>query len=63
MKSRSILFASYEPVHAKIVRNFQKQNVTREDPQAYANRYGSQLFDPNIVVQQARAVGVMEDLV
>ncbi|CAF0807383.1 unnamed protein product [Rotaria sordida] len=53
---------TYEPVHAKIVRNFQKQNITREDPQAYLKRYGSQLYDPNLVIQQARAVGVIEDL-
>jgi hypothetical protein len=59
----SFFFGSYEPVHAKIIRNFQKQNVTREDPQAYSNRYGSQLYDPNLVIQQARAVGVIEDLV
>ncbi|CAF3346207.1 unnamed protein product [Rotaria sp. Silwood1] len=53
---------TYEPVQAKIVRNFQKQNVTREDPQTYLKRYGSQLYDPNLVIQQARAVGVIEDL-
>jgi hypothetical protein len=54
---------SYEPVHANIIRNFQKQNVTREDPQLYLTRYGSQLYDPELVIQQARAVGVVEDLV
>lgn len=54
---------SYEPVHAKIVRNFQKQNITREDPQAYLKRFGTQLFDSNIVIQKARAAGVVEDLV
>ena len=54
---------SYEPVHAKIVRHFEKRNVTREDPQAYVTRYGTQLYDSNLVVQQARSVGVLEDLV
>ncbi|CAF0931354.1 unnamed protein product [Adineta ricciae] len=53
---------TYEPVHANIIRNFQKQNVTREDPQLYLSRYGSQLYDPELVIQQARAVGVVEDL-
>jgi len=54
---------SYEPVHAKIERHFQKQNVVREDPQAYTNRFGEQLFEPTAVIQQARAAGVVEDLV
>lgn len=63
LQSNSISFVSYEPVHAKIIRNFQKQNVVREDPQAYVNLYGSLLCDPNLVIQQARAAGVIEDLV
>jgi hypothetical protein len=54
---------TYEPIRARIIRNFQKQSITREDPQVYLNRYGSQLFDASLVVQQARAVGVTEDLV
>jgi hypothetical protein len=58
-----LLQFSYEPVHAKIERHFQKQNVIREDPQAYANRFGEQLCDPTAVIQQARAAGVLEDLV
>ena len=57
------MFFSYEPVRANIIRNFQKQSITREDPQVYLNRYGSQLYDANLVVQQARAIGVVEDLV
>ncbi|CAF2232566.1 unnamed protein product [Rotaria magnacalcarata] len=56
------IIITYEPVHAKIVRNFQKQDVIREDPQAYAKRYGSQLCDYNLVIQQARAAGILEDL-
>jgi hypothetical protein len=55
--------SSYEPVEAKIMRNFEKQRVIREDPQAYESRYGGELFDPNVVEQQARAIGVLEDLV
>ena len=53
----------YEPVHAKVERHFQKQSIIREDPQAYANRFGEQLHDPATVIEQARAVGVLEDLV
>lgn len=54
---------SYEPIHAKIERHFQKQGVVREDPQAYVNRFGEQLCEPTAVIQQARAAGVLEDLV
>ncbi len=54
---------SYEPVYAKIERHFQKQNVIREDPQAYSNRFGDQLCEITEVIQQARAAGVLEDLV
>lgn len=54
---------SYEPIHAKIERHFQKQGVVREDPHAYITRFGELLCEPNDVIQQARAVGVLEDLV
>ena len=54
---------SYEPVHAKIERHFQKHNIVREDPQAYISRFGEQLCESSAVVQQARAAGVLEDLV
>lgn len=57
------MFFSYEPVHAKIERHFQKQNIIREDPQAYINRFGEQLYDSSAVIEQARAAGVVEDLV
>ncbi|CAF1062054.1 unnamed protein product [Rotaria sordida] len=53
---------TYEPVHAKIERHFQKQSVIREDPQAYTNRFGEQLVEPAVVIEQARAAGVLEDL-
>ena len=58
-----MLFYSYEPVYAKIERHFQKQNVIREDPQAYANRFGEKLCESAAVIEQARAAGVLEDLV
>jgi hypothetical protein len=54
---------SYEPIQAKIERHFQKQNVIREDPQAYTNRFGDQLCEPTVAIEQARAAGVLEDLV
>jgi hypothetical protein len=37
--------------------------VTPENPQAYIQRYGASLFDATALVQQARAAGVIEDIV
>jgi hypothetical protein len=37
--------------------------VTPENPQAYLQRYGAQLLDAQTLVQQARAAGVVEDIV
>ena len=53
----------YEQAQVRIVRNFQKLGVTLENPQAYVARYGAQLLDAAVLLQQARAAGVVEDLV
>jgi hypothetical protein len=37
--------------------------VTPENPKAYISRYGDQLLDPQTLVQEARAIGVFEDIV
>jgi hypothetical protein len=37
--------------------------VTPENPQAYIARYGAQLLDAQTLLQQARAAGVVEDIV
>ncbi len=37
--------------------------VTQENPQAYLQQYGAQLLDAATLVQQARAAGVVEDIV
>lgn len=37
--------------------------MTQEDPQAYLSRYGTALLDSSSLVQQARAAGVVEDIV
>lgn len=60
-QSKNVII-TYEPVHAKIERHFQKHNIIREDPQAYISRFGEQLYESSAVVQQARAAGVLEDL-
>jgi len=37
--------------------------VTQENPQAYVQQYGAQLLDAQTLLQQARAAGVVEDIV
>lgn len=63
LKHRSIICHSYEPVQAKVERNLLKQNVLREDPHDYMNRFGGQLFETEEVYRQARAYGIQDDLV
>ena len=53
----------YEPVKAKIIRNYQNQTVVQQDPQEYSKRYHSELFDSDKVIEKARALGVLDDLV
>jgi hypothetical protein len=53
----------YDAVQARIVRQFQRLGVTPENPQIYVSRYGALLLDAGTLVQQARAAGVVEDIV
>ena len=53
----------YDAVQARIVRQFQRLGVTQENPQVYLSHYGASLLDPDTLVQQARAAGVVEDIV
>ena len=53
----------YEQPQVRIVRQFQRLGVTAENPQAYLARYGATLLDAQVLLQQARAAGVVEDIV
>ena len=53
----------YEAPQVRVIRQFQRLGVTPENPQAYIQRYGASLFDAQTLVQQARAAGVIEDIV
>jgi hypothetical protein len=57
------IIIQYEPPQVRVVRQFQRLGITQENPQAYIQRYGSSLFDAQTLVQQARAAGVVEDIV
>jgi hypothetical protein len=53
----------YEAVQVRIVRQFQRLGVTQANPQSYLQQYGAQLLDASALLQQARAAGVVEDIV
>jgi hypothetical protein len=61
-KPRNVII-QYEAPQVRVVRQFQRLGVTPENPQAYVQRYGASLFDAQTLVQQARAAGVIEDIV
>ncbi len=61
-KPRNIII-QYDPIQVRIVRQFQRLGVTQENPQLYIQRYGAQLLDAQNLLQQARAAGVVEDIV
>ncbi len=53
----------YQPLEARITRHFQRLGVTRTDPGAYIQRYGTSLLDSATFLREARAAGVVEDIV
>ena len=57
------IIIQYETPQVRVVRQFQRLGVTPENPQAYVQRYGTSLFDASTLLQQARAAGVVEDIV
>ena len=61
-KPRNVII-QYEAAQVRVVRQFQRLGVTQENPQAYLQRYGAQLLEASTLVQQARAAGVVEDIV
>jgi len=61
-KPRNIII-QYEPIQVRVIRQFQRLGITQENPQLYIQRYGIALLDAQTLVQQARAAGVIEDIV
>ncbi len=57
------IIIQYEIPQVRIVRQFQRLGVTQENPAAYLQRYGASLLDAQTLLQQARAAGVIEDIV
>ncbi|CAF3679950.1 unnamed protein product [Rotaria socialis] len=52
----------YEPVQARVIRQFRRIGINKEDPQVYKTRYGSTLLDSATLVHVARNAGVIEDI-
>ena len=61
-KPRNVII-QYESPQVRVVRQFQRLGVTQESPEAYLQRYGASLLDAQSLLQQARAAGVVEDIV
>ncbi|CAF4011586.1 unnamed protein product [Rotaria magnacalcarata] len=59
--SRNVII-TYDPVSVKVVRQVERQGVTRENPQSYLTRFGSSLLDPKDLIAQARELGITEDI-
>ncbi len=53
----------YEGVEARVVREFKKDGVVRENPADYVARYGDSLLDLSTLIEMAVKAGVFEDLV
>jgi len=52
----------YEPIQARVVRQFQRLGIQQEIPQVYVQRWGAALRDSVTLVQEARSAGVVEDI-
>jgi hypothetical protein len=53
----------YQPLEARVVRQFQCFGVIQADPQAYIREHGRSLLDSHTLLHEARAHGVVEDIV
>ncbi|CAF1237873.1 unnamed protein product [Didymodactylos carnosus] len=60
-RPRNIII-QYEPIQARVVRQFQRLGVQAENPQSYVARYGVTLRDSHTLLQEARQAGVVEDI-
>lgn len=53
----------HEPNPVKVVQKFEQLEILEQNPEEYIAQYGSSLLDPEALLEQARAAGVIEDLV
>lgn len=51
------------PIHIHIVQRIQHLGIRQVDPQVYLARYGSSLLDSSTLVEQARSIGIIDDIV
>ena len=55
-----VIYGGYQK---RIVRKFERLDITNADPKNYVALYGSSLLPPTTLVQTAHNAGVMEDIV
>ncbi|CAF1400637.1 unnamed protein product, partial [Didymodactylos carnosus] len=60
-RPRNIII-QYEPIQARVIRQFQRIGVQAENPHSYVARYGASLRDAHTLLQEARQAGVVEDI-
>ena len=53
----------YEPVQARIIRQFERLGVKTEDPKTYSTFYHNSLLDTEQLLNQLRQLGITEDVV
>ena len=53
----------YDPVDARVVRQFERLGVALEDPERYAARYADSLLETEQLLAQAKELGITEDIV
>lgn len=52
----------YDGLQSNIVRKFERLGVTQEDPDSYLSRHRGSLLDSSTLIQQARKLGITEDI-
>ena len=57
------LIIQREPPPVRVIRQFQRLGITQTDPDDYRQRYGGSLLDTGAFLQEARRLGVVEDIV
>ena len=53
----------YDKVEAKVIRQFQNQGISLENPENYSTRYGDSLLDTKDLLEKVKELGITEDIV
>lgn len=53
----------YDKIEAKVIRQFQNQGISLEDPENYSTRYAGSLLDTKDLLEKVKELGITEDIV